>query len=206
MERNPQESQAPELYVGPGADELDDLDAPEPPTWPKAIGIISIVWGAIGLVCGGVGVASPFIMSGFVGNMPGGAPPALTTPNPALIGVQAVSLVWTVVLIVAGALTLARKPAGRTTHLIWVVGALVLAGVITYLNMQQQAAIQEWIRQNPDAAFSKQSDTGGGMGTIFGWVCGLTLGFAWPLFILIWFGLVKRKPSDITQGVTELVA
>ncbi len=208
MERHPHDAspESPELYVGPHADELDDLDGDVKPAWPKVIGIISIALGSLGIVCGGVGIASPFLMAGFLGQLDGGAPPALTSPNPLVIGFQGFSLIWTIVLITAGALTVGRKPAGRGTHLIWAVGGIILAAIGIYFQIQQQASIAEWVRQNPDAQFSKGGGGGGGIGASIGLACGVIFGFGYPIFIAVWFGLVKRKPSDITQGVTETVA
>ncbi len=208
MERDPHETnpESPELYVGPGADELDDLDGGERPSWPKVIGVISIVWGAIGVVCGGAGIGWQLMAGSIMGNIPGGAPPAITNPNPMALGVGALGLLWSIVLIVAGSMTVARKPAGRSAHLLWAAIAIVLSIIGMYMQVTVQAEIAQWCVDNPSSDFAKQQAAGGAFGKYIGYACGGTLGFGWPIFILAWFGLVKRKPSDISQGVTELVA
>ncbi|MGD9692241.1 MAG: hypothetical protein AB7G17_12465 [Phycisphaerales bacterium] len=208
MERDPHESnpESPELYVGPHADELEDLDGDTKPAWPKVIGIISIVWGSLGLVCNGAGIGWQLMAGSFVGNMPGGAPPALTNPSPLGLGLGAMSIIWSIVLIVAGAMTVGRKPVGRTAHLVWAAGAVALTVLGIFLQLKVQGQIDQWCIDNPDAEFAKQQAMSGPIGKYMGIGCIVFFGFGWPLFSFIWFGLVKRKPSDITQGVTDIVA
>lgn len=208
MEREPHEHepQSPDLYVGPGADQLDDLDGGDRPSWPKVIGIISIVWGAIGIVCGGAGIGWQLMAGSIMGNIPGGAPPAMTNPNPLALGVGAIGVLWSIVLIVAGAMTVGRKPAGRSCHLLWAAIAVVLSIIGMYFQVSMQAEISQWCIDNPDSDFAKQQAMGGNVGKLLGYACGGVLGFGWPIFILAWFGLVKRKPTDISTGAAELVA
>lgn len=207
MERDPHDHnpESPELYVGPHADELEDLDGEPRPAWPKVIGIISIVLGALGVVCNGLGIGWQLLAGSLMGNIPGGAPPAMTNPNPLAIGVGAFGALWSIVLITAGAFTVGRKPAGRATHLVWAAVAIVLAAVGMYMQLEIQGQIEQWCIDNPGSDFAKQQAAGGPVGKYVGLFCGVVLGFAWQIFVLVWFGLVKNKPSDITQGADLVV-
>lgn len=193
--------QTPPLYVSPEAAAIaGEMDGPAPPRWPKVIGIISIVFGSLGVICGGVGIGWQLLMPGFLSQMPGGAPPTLMSPSPINLGVGAVSTLWTIILVVAGAMTVARKPGGRTAHLVWAFMAVVFGVVGLYMQVKMNAEIATWIADNPDSEFAKQPQM-----PIIGYLCG---GFflGWPLFTLVWFGLIKKKGSDLTEGVTEQVA
>lgn len=194
--------QTPPLYVSPEAAAIaGEMDDAPRPAWPKVIGIISIVFGSLGVICGGLGIGWQLMMPGFLGQMPGGAPPTLLNPNPINLGFGAVSTLWTIILIVAGALTVGRKPSGRTAHLAWALVAMIFGAVGIYMQMKMNAEIATWVADNPDADFSKQPQM-----PIIGYACAGFFGFGWPLFTLVWFGLVKRKASDLTEGVTEQVA
>jgi hypothetical protein len=44
-------------------------------------------------------------------------------------------------------------------------------------------------------------------GVIWGSVCvGLVFGMGYPVFLLIWFGLIKKRPEDMGPPPQELVA
>lgn len=194
--------QTPPLYVSPEAAAIaGEMDGPAPPRWPKVIGIISIVFGSLGVICGGVGIGWQLLAPGMMGQMAGGAPPAIMNPSPINLGYGAVSTLFTFVLIVAGALTVARKPSGRTAHLAWAVVAMIFGAVGIYMQVKMNAEIATWVADNPDADFSKQPQM-----PIIGYACAGFFGFGWPLFTLVWFGLIKKKGSDLTEGVTEQVA
>ncbi len=188
------------------ADFLDDDIAPMP-RWPKVVGIISIVWGSIGLICNGLGLASSFLFAGMMKSaaeqMNGGMPPQITEINPMILLMYGVGLVWTILLIVAGAVTVARKPAGRPIHLFWSISNLLIAGWGIFLSVSMQNAIAQWVRDNPTADFSQNYSPMQGM---VGLALGIVLGFAWPLFILVWFLFVKRSNADLAEGVEELAA
>lgn len=190
------------------ADFLDDDIRPKP-AWPKVIGIISIIWGALGLVCNILGTGWMFIQPSFMQSaadqMQGGVPPQMLQLQVPLIGLMIFGVVWAIVLIVAGAMTAGRKPAGRKAHLVWAIVAMITGVVGTYVNLQYQNGITDWIRDNPSSDFAQQPGAGGG-GSMIGIVLGLVLAFAWPVFTTVWFLMVKRRDSDLAEGVEELVA
>ncbi|MBM4108027.1 MAG: hypothetical protein FJ255_04350 [Phycisphaerae bacterium] len=174
----------------------DDLDLTgiEPPKWPKVVGIISIVWGSIGLVCVGCGAASPFLSGMFMPPEMMNPPPPWAQPSPLMFASLGVSLIVTTVLIIAGAVTVGRKPAGKPLHLAYVVLGLLSMAFGIYVQLQQQAAIRQWALDNPDNPLAK-SMQGGGIGQSIGMAFGIFLGAAYPLFCLVWFGFLGKRPD-----------
>ncbi len=172
---------------------------PDPPAWPKAVGITSIVWGALGLTCGACGVAGGIASSYLSGMMPAemGPMPDVMKPSPAQLVLGGVGILWAILLIVAGIMCVTRNPATRAMHLVYAVGSFVLTAAGTVLSVRQQFAIAEWVAQNPDSGWAKQQNP-----TVSWIILGATvvLGLAWPCFCLLWFGVVKRRPEDLTGG------
>lgn len=188
-------------------DELDfDEDYQEKPVWPKVIGIISIIFGALGVICGGLSLASMFVMPGMMAsaNFEGGTPPVFPyAPPPISLTILAVAgVLWAIVLLGAGIMTASRKPAGRPAHLIWAVGTILLSLPSFYMQIQMQNEVARWMRDNPDAMLAQQ----GSAGSVIGMAVGALMTFSWPLFVIIWFGAVKRRNEDLAVGVEDLAA
>lgn len=195
----------------------DDLEAllAEPPKWPKVVGIISIVWAALGITCAGIGLGWLAYMPTFMENMAKSAnvppPPPMNVP-PAMWAISAVSIGATVLLIVAGISTLARSPRGRTLHLAYAVLAILLFFPSTYVNMQMQTDYQKdmavYAEQHPDSPFAAQARQGPAqvIGKIVGLVVGAIMGLTWPLFCLLWFTLSKRGTSSMKGTGLEAAA
>ncbi len=199
--------QNPPLYVSPEAEAIaGEFDAPAPPKWPKVIGIISIVLGSLGVICGGLGIGWQLLAPGMMSQMAGGGPPAIMNPSAVQLGVGAVSILWTILLIVAGAMTVARKPGGRTAHLAWAAVAMIFGAVGIYMQVKMNADVATWCADNPDSDFAKQQQMGGAIGPMIGYACGGFFGFGWPLFILTWFLGVKRTGAALREGVSDQVA
>lgn len=199
-----------DVYVAPPMAGGEWVEPPEPPKWPKVVGIISIVWGALGLCCNAAGIGSTFFLPGLMksaaANMQGGMPPAVTDPNPIMLVAVSIGLVVSIFLIASGVVLVNRNPLARLLHLLYALLAIVAGAIGIYLQMEQQADIAEWMKANPDADFTKQQQATGALGSMIGLILGVVLGFAWPIFCLAWFGLVKKRPDDITGGVEEPAA
>jgi len=162
-----------------------------------------MVWGSVMIACGGCGLAWMYFGASMI---PADQVQQMPPMNPGMgaIGAMVVGMGFDVLLIVAGATTVGRKPIGRPLHLTFAVLALPLFVVSMYFNMQHQANIEEWVKQNPDTPTAKAMQGGAGaIGQIVGWVMGIVLGLAYPIFLLVWFGLVKRKPSDMGVVSTQ---
>jgi hypothetical protein len=192
-----------DIFVAEADEFDDDLDAALP-RWPKVVGIISIVWGGIGVICNGIGAVSslvtPSMMKGMADQMEGGMPPIVTDPPMINMVAAALGLLLSLFLVIAGVLTLLRKPAGRTTHLIYAPLHLVMIvwGVMIQLGVQSEIA--DWVSNNPDADFAKSQQMSGAIGMVIALV--MTAVFlVWPVFCLVWFGLKKKTHEDMTGGV-----
>lgn len=191
-----------ESQVPPIESEWDDSLPSTRPGWPKVVGIISIVWGSLWILCGGCGTAFQIWGASL---MP--PDPAASTPPPSVGPLQVVSaligIAIDVFLIVAGVMTVSRKPLGRQLHLIYAAIALPVFVLGMYAQMQQQALMQQWVQQNPDTQAAKWMSSGQGTaGTMIGWGCAAIAGLVYPLFLLVWFGIVKRGKDSMTGGVS----
>ncbi len=186
-------------------DDLEiDVDAVRP-GWPKAVGIISIVWGVVGVVCNGLGIASFFLTPMFMGQIPGGAPDVLMNPAPLTLAPSVLGALASVFLIVAGAALAGRQPAARAMHLAYGAASIVLIGLSIWMQLGIQARIAEWCRQNSDTDFARQQAQGGSIGQVIGLFFAVVF-LVWPIFCLIWFGVIKKRPGDMTGGVAAPAA
>jgi hypothetical protein len=179
----------------PPVDPVLEMPMPEdPPAWPKVVGIISIVWGSLGLACGtcffGWILYLPTFSKQMEAQMGGPMPPAMT-PSPAQMGLMVVGLLWALVLLSAGIATVGRKASGRTLHLVYAIGAILLTLPSLGLSVKQQMEMADWASKNPTSKWAQQSKAGPIVGLSFGAVMGL----GWPVFCLVWFAPKKRSPD-----------
>ena len=113
-------------------------------------------------------------------------------------------MVVNILLIVAAVRLLKRDQSGRTLHLAYALAAVVatFAGAgVNYLSQQDLLAAQQaWAEQYGDASdYGKQIAAQvemqaqySGASQAIGLVFGLAVGLAWPVFCIIWFGMVKK--------------
>lgn len=169
-------------------DSFDDTN----PKWPKVIGIISIVWGCVGLLCGGCGLISA---AGFMPKQPG-METMPTGGTPLSYASLVLGFLVSVILISAGIVTLARKPAGKALHLVYAVlwFITIVLTIIAQLEVMEQ--MEQWMRDNADSdavkamsQFPMVAMQKGGL------AIGIVIGAIYPIFCIIWFGIVKRKAS-----------
>lgn len=176
------------------------------PKWPKVIGIISIIWGSLGLVCGGLGlVALPFSSKLIEAALEDGQPVpygmVATGTDYALAGI---GFVLALLLLFAGIACVSHRPVTRKMHLAYALIAIPVV-VWQYLNQQHKSELNiQWAKEFPDSPMAQGMDPaqnpGAGAGQLIGLVMLIVLGFGVPLFYLIWFGLIKTKPEQITGG------
>lgn len=186
----------------PPRDYQPDLLPDEPPKWPGAVGVISIVWAALGIVCGGCGVLSPVIMKTFLAQAEQqfGPMPDVMKPGALQVVLAGVSLAWAFLLLAAGIMLALRKPAARPLHLLYAVGSVILTVISTILGVMAQLALREWVQNNPDNQWAQQAAQQPPIAAYATIAFSVVLGLAWPVFCLIWFGAVKRSARDITGG------
>ena len=206
-EQRPDEPQQPEsggepLYVRREGVEEEWI---EPVGWPKPIGIISLVLAAIGLTCTGCGIGAQLIFGPMQKQLyTDGMPPAALSLTPMIYASAVIGLLVTILLIVAAIMLLARNLKAHPLFLVYAVLGIISAAFGMYAQIDMQSEITEWVKQNPDTTYSQQVGANAA-GQVIGIVLGIVLGFAWPVFCLLWFGLVKRDPSEIRRGVEGVV-
>lgn len=176
------------------------------PQWPKVVGGISIGWAVINLCCTGWGLVNA-LTGARGGSNPGELPEDLANSinaanmSPTSIANFAISGLVILLLPTAGILTILRKPAGRMLHLVYAVLGLVQAGLTAYGFSVVSRIMKDWIAQNPSHEFAKAGDMVGTVMAVMLVVMVVIQG-AYPLFTLIWFGLVKRTHASMT-GIPE---
>ncbi|MBX3386943.1 MAG: hypothetical protein KF768_10260 [Phycisphaeraceae bacterium] len=198
----------PAQSVPPTSDQFGFQPEPEVPAWPKVIGIISIVWASLGLFCGVCGLLQMVAGSAFQPPTAPGAPAFQTPPPSTLMMVTSVlGLIAPVLLLIAGIMTVQRKAAGRSLHLVYAVVSIILTivGIVVAMSTMdetlKQLEAQMAAESDPNAAAQMQSMMPMmRMGAYIGVAVSGLLGVAYPLFIAIWFGLIKRDPSELTRG------
>ncbi|MBY0113653.1 MAG: hypothetical protein K2Y21_12600 [Phycisphaerales bacterium] len=178
----------------------------EPTSWPKVIGIISMVWGGLSVTCAGCGGVMAMVG-------PAMLPPEMQQgPLPPTMGLNATNItsigfgfVMAAILFVAGLFTLRRSMTGRTLHLVWSGLSLAWIPVGLYLVFRQDAAMKLFIRENPDSPFSKGPGAESNLGMMIGF--GMTILFSiYPLFIFVWFLLIKKtKESFGAEAVKDYI-
>ena len=178
----------------------------EPARWPKTVGIISVVWGSIGILCGTCGLV--YIM--FMPQLMKMAEEQFKEPVPAVMLPGLAAKVFMVLgllppplLVAAGIALLRRKAAARPLHLAYAVLATILMISGTVVQMQQQLAIMQWAKDNASSKWAQQGSSP--VGLLVGFVM-LLLFLVWPLFCMVWFGGIKRNPAEWTAKPEEPAA
>jgi hypothetical protein len=170
------------------------------------------VFGGLGLLCNGCGTVMNGInmMGGQSMQMPGpdGKPmvlPDIMKPGPVDIAGGVAGFLLSIVLVVAGSMLVARNPVARMLHLAYaILGSLLTLG-FTAFSVMKLMGIKSWAAKNPDNPAAKMADMITGFGML-GIAVGLLFGLAYPVFILIWFGAMKRDAREISAGVEERAA
>lgn len=170
---------------------------PDPPMWPKVIGILSIVFGSLGLVCIGCGGVGLIMQVAFAAQseeaMGGPMPDAMKVPM-AQIAMMPIGAILAALLLIAGIMLLKRNHAARMLHLVYSVINIITTIASTIVGIQQIGRLEAWIQDNPDSKWAQMAKPEMQLPILIGTVA---LSIAYPLFCLVWFGLVKRKGSDI---------
>ncbi len=172
--------------VGPA-----DTFGEEIPSWPKVIGIISISWACIGLicsVCGGVQIVTGGMKQPGLEDMPNIAASPLSIIS-LLIGV-----VVAVLLLIAGVLLVQRKPIAKPLHVVYGVvglGSLLLAVVAQF---QGLAVFEQYLLDNAQKPEIQQMMKVPIMTIQRAIVISIDVVFAiYPVFCIFWFGIAKRN-------------
>lgn len=185
-------------------DEWESIQVVDRPKWPVVIGIVSIIWGGLWLLCGGLGLAFLPLSAGFMEQalegdpMPYGMVPVATDYVIAVLG-----LLGSLLLLFAGIMAVSRRPITRPLHLVYGVMTIPLS-LWSYLHQMSKAALNaEWAKEFPNNPMAQGMSADSGQaaaGQVIGLVMTILLGVCIPLFYLIWFGLIKTKAEQVTGG------
>lgn len=175
----------------------------EPTAWPKVIGIISIAWAGLGLTCALCGAGSMVFMPQILKNNPqmGELPPTLKFGVADFAGLG-LGTAMGILLLVAGVTTLRRRFVGRTFHLVYAVIAIVGTLFSTYMQWQKLEVMRQWVQDNPQSPFAKGNPTLSGL---VGMAVGLILGLGYPVFLLIWFGAIKKTRESFGDSAPPAI-
>jgi len=181
--------------------QMSDVSAPPPPPgWPKGVGITSIVWGSLGMLCGVCGVGGILMQSWafqLAAEKNGPAPDVLRTPP-----IQAVFAVigtgFALVLLFGGISTVRRKAVGRMLHIVWAALSLLMSIPSTIVGVQAMLAQAAWKADNATDPWAQQIKPEIGLVIL---VIMTLLALAWPVFCLFWFGVKGKRPEE---GATSL--
>ena len=177
-------------------------DGVKKPKWPLVIGIISIAWGSIGLLCGGLITVWRAVMPGMVEQALEGDPLPDAMVMDASDWIIAVgSLGLALLILFAGIACVTRRPITRVMHLLYAILTIPLVVWSYMISTADQEQLKQWVEQYPNNQISQQVQRqNASVNELIGLVLTIVLGFAIPLFYLIWFGLIKTKPEQITGG------
>jgi len=188
----------------------EELFAGAYPAWPKWIGGLAIAFGAFFFTCGGLGAAFAPFQSKLMERMLDGAPMpdglVFHTVDWILLGV---GIVTSLILLFGGIFCVMRSPSSRLMILVWAITSIPLSLYNYTRQMDKQESIQQWAQQYPDTPYGEmtisQGATGQQIGQIVTLVLTIILGVLVPAFFILWFGLIKTKPEQMT-GSEELLS
>jgi hypothetical protein len=173
-----------------------DFNVPvEPPSWPKVVGIISIVMASLSLVCGACGIIQNGMSLASGGKdlpMANGNTMHLPAPSALSVVAQGAGWLWAILLLVAGIMTLKRVANGRMLHIVYAAVSIVLGIAGTALAMGDVARMTEALNQDPQMA----QMAGIMKPAMYGGMCiGVALALGYPVFLLVWFGAMGKRPE-----------
>jgi hypothetical protein len=185
--------------------------APYPATggWPKIIGILSIVFGGLGVLQHACYTLSSFSSSLITSLMPTGQAEGemfkkLMEKNATPLMISGVLYIiltgLSVLLIVAGVKTLSRSASGATFHKLWAIGKIIVSVIMmfpAYIMMQNQFELMREMGATGGGAALPGAGFFGAIG-IFGVIFGLLFACAYPVFLLIWFNRFAVKSQVAT--------
>ena len=168
-----------------------------PATWPTAVGVISIVFGVLGLITYAWSSIAPFFPELFA-SYSGVAPSMKETMRiqrdtaPWVAGGSVLESLCSLLLLIGGIGMTGRRPWSTKAARTWAVLKLIVAVVATIIGFCVQRAV--YAAMAKEAAPGSPAAATAGMGPVFVATMSL-LGFAWavvyPIFMLIWLSRPK---------------
>lgn len=180
----------------------DDGQFSAPPKWPIPVGIISIALGGLGLICSGLGLAANPMLAGLMAQALEGDPlPPTMRFGPLDYTLAGVGAVLSLLLVIAGIMLIGRHPVSRLMHLLYAVVTIPVSILQLLQQSTKQADMAQWAAEYPDNQIAQGFNAGGPgqeFGPLVGMCIGGGLGIGFPLFLFVWFMLIKTRPEHIT--------
>ncbi|MHC4977137.1 MAG: hypothetical protein ACYTF7_11115 [Planctomycetota bacterium] len=194
---------APEDVFVANPDDFEEIDEYTPkPGWIKPVGIISIVWGAIGVLLSLLGLVGYFVTPKLMESIPGGVPEVYSDPPMTQLIMVAAGIIISVWLIAGGISLLLGAASSRIMFLVYALAGVASAIFGSWYGLEVRQQVNEWVEANPDAQFAQQ--TGSQEFQLGFMIFGLVLGLAWPVFSAVWFGIVKTKPEHYGNSLADI--
>ncbi len=195
--------QQPQGYVAAAPVSVPGMIPPAPSVWPRVIGTISIVLGAMGLLCYGCGAIGEMV-GPLLANV---APPEVLGPQPQgvflvyWIASHCVALLLSLWLLVAGIGTAQRRPWSRPASIGWAITKMVVAVGDTVLGFVFISEIathlsESWSRGQQQTPPPAQAVIEIVMAVMI--IAGFFFALIWPVFLLIWFAR-RRVCAEVAQ-------
>lgn len=165
-------------------------------TWPTVIGILGIVLGILGILGGILGVLSYFLTGAFLSVVP-------EEQSRIILDFQKSWILWTILmqilvigaaiyLLIAGLGVMKERSGSDRRMRIWAAIKIAVVAVNTGIgSVMQREMLAAQMESDPQVA-----NTMAQFGNIFAWagLCfGVVWGWAFPIFVLIWFARRKIK-------------
>lgn len=165
--------------------------------WPKVFGIISIVFGSLGLTCTCGSMVSLVAVQQVVasGQGPAGMPAGAMGPMWWNVISSTGTVILAGVLLASGIMLVRRQRIGVMGHVWWAIGKIVWVvgtGVIGFL-----LVTLPMMRGQGAGGAAGTAVPGMGLGVVFG-VFGLALYLAYPITVLVWMNrrVIKHEVAD----------
>lgn len=157
-------------------------------SWPKVLGIIAIVLGALAAVGSCIGAGASFFAGAMVDLVPEGEASGLEGMmawQSWLVGLSVLATGLGIGLLVGGVGLVRRRPFAATACLGWAILKMVYVLASAFVGYQVNVAQFEVMQNDPNMA----GMPAGFMGAVslFGATLGVLWGWALPIFMLIWF-------------------
>lgn len=179
--------------------ERDEALIPQPSSaWPTVLGVISIVWAAIGILGSACQIAFLPFMGRFVeAFMPPEQADQLVVFTEMTSWLIFAAVLWMAAetyLLVGGVMLLRRRPYSAGHLRVWAVLAIIVWLVNTVGTL--------WLTPETESTSDSATAQAEQMWEFIGLACGGVLSCAWPVFILIWFGREKIK-AEVAQWTSR---
>ena len=179
----------------------------KPSAWPMVVGVIAIIFGAMGALGGCFGAISPLFFRVIAAAVPEDQPTGLEFMadwTAWIVLVSGLGLVIALLLLVGGIGVVGRHAWGPKTCLVWAGVKMIFVvfnSVVGYFVQQAQfEAMQEMMAQDPNTPANMPGMMGAIMPALaaLGAVIGFIWGWALPLFMLIWFsrGRIRTEVAE----------